>query len=235
MPNCNCRNVSKYVKNCQPHHPHQPHQQTNSLPAPYSYAINVYSQKEDCCNKHKKYKDGENHPIPVNTPKDCEPCEPLKKILDEQNGALKEEFQLYNAILFHLSQSYRDIIMLINNAQQSNNNYSQLVASMDQILNYYLPKVVRILITLPDGTVMYDSSKGNTNTRDNFLSKSINENHNTRVAIMIAQMNKCGIGYEEKYSSTTQNNEIYVAYRIGDQYHNTGTFRLSVKIDASSL
>jgi hypothetical protein len=45
----------------------------------------------------------------------------------------------------------------------------------------------RIVITLPDGTVVVDTSKNN-NTYANFQAKAINENHNTRVAILDAQL-----------------------------------------------
>ena len=36
----------------------------------------------------------------------------------------------------------------------------------------------RVVITLPDGTVVVDTSKGASNTYNNFKAKTINENHN---------------------------------------------------------
>lgn len=98
----------------------------------------------------------------------------------------------------------------------------------------------RILITAPDGTVAFDSSKDTSpskNTFENFKNKTINENHNTRIAILDAQMFECGIGVETKYSTTDGTNESYVAARIGlgttraaaSYLDNTGTVRLSVK------
>ena len=72
----------------------------------------------------------------------------------------------------------------------------------------------RILVTLPDGTTIFDSSKGN-NSRTNANSKAINENHNSRLAIMAACLSQSGIGMEKKYSSSTGKNEQYLAHRIG--------------------
>ncbi len=45
--------------------------------------------------------------------------------------------------------------------------------------NFGTINLFRILVTLADGNVFFDSSKNN-NTYTNFLSKSINENHGTR-------------------------------------------------------
>lgn len=72
----------------------------------------------------------------------------------------------------------------------------------------------RILVTLPDGTTIFDTSKNN-NSRTNAISKTINENHNTRFAIMAAGLSQSGIGMEKKYSSSTGLNEQYLAHRIG--------------------
>ena len=58
----------------------------------------------------------------------------------------------------------------------------------------------RILCTLPDGTVFYDSGKGDKNTYENFKSKSINENHNTRYACY--ESLKAGNAYETKFSTS---------------------------------
>jgi hypothetical protein len=61
----------------------------------------------------------------------------------------------------------------------------------------------RVVITLPDGTVVVDTSKGAANTYQNFQDKVINENHNTRVAILDAQIYDCGVGLETKTSTST--------------------------------
>ncbi|MBP6057860.1 MAG: hypothetical protein KA524_05505 [Nitrosomonas sp.] len=87
----------------------------------------------------------------------------------------------------------------------------------------------RIVVTLPDGTVVVDTSKGATNTYDNFVAKAINENHNTRVAILDAQIYDCGVGLETKTSTSTGVAEIYLAKRLGVYLDSAGTVRLSHK------
>lgn len=87
----------------------------------------------------------------------------------------------------------------------------------------------RILVTLPDGTVVVDTAKGTANTYDNFDAKTINENHNTRVAILHSQIYDCGVGLESKTSSTTGAKEDYLAKRLGAYLNSAGTVRLSQK------
>ena len=86
----------------------------------------------------------------------------------------------------------------------------------------------RIVVTLPDGTVVVDTSKSN-NTYPNFIAKRINENHNTRVAILDAQLFDCGVGLEKKTSSSTGDEEVYLAKRLGEYLNSAGTVRLSHK------
>jgi hypothetical protein len=88
----------------------------------------------------------------------------------------------------------------------------------------------RILVCQPDGTVYYDSSKNSTNknTLADANAKTINENHNTRPAIMSAQLTCDGVGNEIKLSTSTNQIEAYDARRIVDKYGDTfGTVRLS--------
>lgn len=86
----------------------------------------------------------------------------------------------------------------------------------------------RIVVTLPDGTVVVDTSKSNNNYA-NFVAKEINENHNTRVAILDAQLFDCGVGLETKTSTTTGDEEVYLAKRLGQYLDSAGTVRLSHK------
>ncbi|HRB97086.1 MAG TPA: hypothetical protein PKY67_05165 [Nitrosomonas sp.] len=87
----------------------------------------------------------------------------------------------------------------------------------------------RVVVTLPDGTVVVDTSKGANNTYANFIDKAINENHNTRVAILDAQIYDCGVGLESKTSSSTGVQEVYLAKRLGAYLDSVGTVRLSRK------
>lgn len=94
----------------------------------------------------------------------------------------------------------------------------------------------RVVITLPDGTVAVDTSKTN-NTYADFQNKAINENHNTRIAILDTQIFECGLGLETRVSSSTGNTENYVARRLGNAttaatyrasyLNNNGTVRVS--------
>jgi len=93
----------------------------------------------------------------------------------------------------------------------------------------------RIVVTLPDGTVVLDTARndgpGNprNNTYENFRNKSINENHNSRIAILSAQQFPCGVGVETKTSTSTGQVENYVALRLGANLDSEGTARFSKK------
>jgi hypothetical protein len=92
----------------------------------------------------------------------------------------------------------------------------------------------RVVITVPDGTVMIDTNRDddtanpNSNSYAHFLAKTINENHNSRLAILAAQEYACGVGLETKFSTTTGQNEVYLALRVGGHLDNFGTVRLSI-------
>lgn len=94
----------------------------------------------------------------------------------------------------------------------------------------------RLLIALPDGTVVLDTARtddpNNTlavgNSFAHFQAKTVNENHNSRVAIMAAQMFPCGVGIESKLSTTTGRVESYLAIRMGNHLDSIGTARLSI-------
>jgi len=95
----------------------------------------------------------------------------------------------------------------------------------------------RMVVTLPDGTVVIDTSKPDDpidaleagNSYKHFQDKTVNENHNTRVAILAAQQYPCGVGLERKLSTTTGVTESYLAYRLGAYLDSLGTARLSVE------
>jgi hypothetical protein len=91
---------------------------------------------------------------------------------------------------------------------------------------------LRVLITISDGRVAYDSSKGANNTFARYQSGLINENHNTRVAIMVALLGNSGVGNEDKFSTSTGINESYNALRMGLSTSNAlGCSRVSVNSD----
>lgn len=93
----------------------------------------------------------------------------------------------------------------------------------------------RVVVTLPDGTVVLDTARDDntvdpkSNSFQHFLDKTINENHNSRVAILAAQEYPCGLGLESKFSSSTGQTESYVAIRAGAHLDSDGTIRMSVR------
>ena len=103
--------------------------------------------------------------------------------------------------------------------------YDALLAVANQIAAKITD--ARIVITLPDGTVVLDTAALN-NTFANYQAKLIRENHNSRIAIHDSQDNRCGVGYEHKLSSTQWTYQKYVAIRLGEYLNNAGSIRISV-------
>jgi hypothetical protein len=93
----------------------------------------------------------------------------------------------------------------------------------------------RVVVTLPDGTVVLDTGKpanltvtpATGSTLANFKAKTINENHNSRLAILDAQQYPCGFGMETKVSTTLGLQEVAVAKRVGPYMNSLGTVRIS--------
>lgn len=94
----------------------------------------------------------------------------------------------------------------------------------------------RVVITMPDGTVMVDTGKpidpvggqGTGNSYDHYKGKSVNENHNSRLSIINAQLHPCGVGVETKWSTSVKAKDVYVAIRLGNYLDSIGTARFSV-------
>ena len=138
---------------------------------------------------------------------------------------------------YNNKQIYDNILKFYSNPS-SESNYSITKSSLDLLVENCLKEInsqiniekVRILCTLPDGAVFYDSSKGDKNTYLNFKSKSINENHNTSFVFFEAIKND--ESYETKYStseSVLQSREYYYAVRIGTSPENSvGVLRISI-------
>ena len=94
---------------------------------------------------------------------------------------------------------------------------------------------LRVLVSLPDGTVCYDSDSL-TNSYNDYKNKSINENHNSRVAILQALLGNSGTGFEAKVSSSTGKSTNYIAQRIyfGPEYA-LGIIRVSIDASYSNV
>jgi hypothetical protein len=107
-------------------------------------------------------------------------------------------------LLLGTEQSYNLAVECLNASTSLCNEYSKDLGLSS-----------RILATLPDGTVWYDSSKGNENTFANYQLKVINENHATRYSIRQAMDSYEGKGWEIKFSTTDNTFEGYYAVRGG--------------------
>jgi len=87
---------------------------------------------------------------------------------------------------------------------------------------------LRVLVSLSDGTVAFDSNSSLNNFVD-FKAKKINENHNSRVSIMSALISSNGVALEQKYSTSTQKFTNYIAQRVGLSAQNSmGCVRISI-------
>lgn len=84
-----------------------------------------------------------------------------------------------------------------------------------QTVAYPSGTVYRIVATLVDGSVWYDSSKSNNNWAS-FKDRSINENHNTRRPFMEVLLNDDQYAFEVKTSGSTGQVEARVCFRLGD-------------------
>ena len=97
----------------------------------------------------------------------------------------------------------------------------------------------RVLIALPDGTVVLDTARDDhladptSNSYQHFLDKTIGDNHNSRLAILAAQSYQCGIGLESRSSTSTGADEAYVALRAGPHLDSYGTLVLSTRISVA--
>lgn len=83
----------------------------------------------------------------------------------------------------------------------------------------------RLLVTVPDGEVVFDTAKGEDNKLKKFKNGKINENHNDRQAIIDALAD--GVGYETKFSKTTGQDEMYIAKVLGEKDDPVGVMRVS--------
>ena len=96
-----------------------------------------------------------------------------------------------------------------NNAIKFFNDFLQTV-NVSEIYN------VRIVSTISDGTVWFDSAKNSTYA--GFKTKTINENHNTRRPFMQVLFSNFNNAYEIKSSSSTGNEEYRVCNRVGEDF-----------------
>jgi hypothetical protein len=116
-------------------------------------------------------------------------------------------------------------------------SYEAMVAGLAQAITSLATgadSTLRILISISDGKVAYDSSKGvANNTWVKFLADTVNaSNHNTRPEILVALLGNTGVGISERYSRSVETFQKYQANRYGSSTQsNAGTFRVSLNVD----
>jgi hypothetical protein len=147
--------------------------------------------------------------------------------------------QFYNLLKLDPSNnSYNNIVTFVSNPIQA--NFDKMTTSLNNFVSYYytVPSpnfvTVRITVSDSDGTVAYDSNKWMSNntvsTFADYTSKTINENHNTRAAIMTALISNGGIGTEQKWSTSVNAFLQYLAVRIGINSETSyGVIRISMQ------
>lgn len=155
---------------------------------------------------------------------------PDAPLASQTNWKILHELLLADSASKNFNKLMNDMIFFARYAASSA-VFDSLVAALKITLG---KTTARILVCLPDGTVFYDSNRigstnpTRTNTWTNADNKTINENHNTRAAIMNAQLVEDGVSFESRFSTSTNNYEDYVAVRIGVQGASAGTIRYSV-------
>ena len=138
--------------------------------------------------------------------------------------------------LFNKAQHVKALLDFLNNTKDEK-AYNAMRKAMDIVVKNTQPAAIsvggskaRLLCTLADGTVFYDSGSKVKNSFSNYKSKSINENHQSRSAIQKAILSDEGLGWEAKFSTSTNSYEQYVAMRVGMSQHDAmGVVRLSFK------
>eukprot|EP01083_Nonionella_stella_P254540 874552_1 len=141
----------------------------------------------------------------------------------------KLEHEPYSSLNMEITDHFGELCGALEQWDPNDkSSYYAIKAIGEKISNNY---GYRTTLCVPDGSVIYDAPKGADNTFENAVNKAIDENHNTRVSIMSAQLNDEGKGWEEKLSTSSSTVENYVSRRCGDQFENFGTIRLSVVAD----
>ena len=154
------------------------------------------------------------------------PCQP--GFATAMGGTHGKTYQMLFQVLNPQASALNNLLAAVNNQASYENllNLANMIATNSS---------GRLLITLPDGTVVIDTARNDgagdpkNNYYPNFVNKTINENHNSRAAIVSAQLWPCGLGVETKTSTTTGEVESYAARRLGPHLDSQGTARLSVK------
>ena len=131
-----------------------------------------------------------------------------------------------------LSSTQNSINTFLNGTNEINYNAMKIELSATQAaLATGTNGTLRSLGCTSDGTVFWDSSKGDANnTYAKFIAKTINsDNHQGRPEILLAVLGNSGYGESDRYSTSVSTTQKYLANRLGNNTgNNLGTFRLSL-------
>jgi hypothetical protein len=136
-----------------------------------------------------------------------------------------------NALMASLNEAAANSIFNFTGSPSSS-LWNTMHSSLSQWIssNSFNATGLRVLVALADGTVCYDSASS-TNSYQDYTNKNINENHNSRVAILQALLGNSGVGFETKLSTSTNSMTNYLAQRIWwTTGRPIGTIRVSANI-----
>ena len=168
----------------------------------------------------------------LNSSEFIQPTEPIQSTepIQISINALTKELPAVTDLLYYLVNTVKPQVNTLN-LPISTDEYDTLLTLCDSIKTDMANKFnkPRVLFCATDGTVIVDTGKS-TNTFSNYNDKKVNENHNSRIAIMCAQLSLfgSGLGVENKYSTSTKTNQLYAGISVnGSRFNNSGTIRIS--------
>jgi hypothetical protein len=142
--------------------------------------------------------------------------------------------QNYDLMWGTLTPNINHLTDLLRGVYNQETYATLLAAARSVAAGIGINRLGRLVMTLPDGTVILDTIRPdgdtpvNANSYAHFQAKSINENLNTRVAVAAAQTFPCGLAIESRISTTTSRFESHFAVRLGPHLSSLGTARLSM-------
>lgn len=148
------------------------------------------------------------------------------------NAAVARHFASYNELIQAVIPVYNTVRTHMA-AVMDQATYDVVLADANTLAANATLTSGRVVLALPDGTVMLDTSRDDntadpkSNSYQHFQDKTINENHNSRIAFFAAQEYECGFAVETKTSTTTGQVEDYVGARFGTHLDSIGTLRIS--------
>lgn len=143
------------------------------------------------------------------------------RTVDLDDGPSKEFMKQIEGLITQSRLSKLEKILNNKNILSSDKEYSKLYAELtDWDMEGY-----RILVSLPNGRVIFDSSRGASNTKENASLCGFGKIRVSRANVMVAQLSLSGIGFERDFENTeTGKSDVkqHIVFRIGPQYASYG-------------